>query len=67
MSIKENSKSKESTITSTATTDIHSDFFKKSHALVFSRLSLSPVEHDIFALLLSRLHKDQWDDFIAGK
>ena len=58
---------KERTITSTVSTDIHSDFFKKSHALVFSRLSLSPVEHDIFALLLSRLHKDQWEDFIAGK
>ncbi|MFW1108385.1 replication initiation protein [Vibrio parahaemolyticus] len=57
----------ERTITSAATTDIHSDFFKKSHALVFSRLSLSPVEHDIFALLLSRLHKDQWEDFMAGK
>ncbi|HGS4560858.1 TPA: replication initiation protein [Vibrio cholerae] len=67
MSIQEESKRKESTITSAATTDIHSDFFKKSHALVFSRLSLSPVEHDIFALLLSRLHKDQWEDFIAGK
>lgn len=58
---------KERTITSAVSTDIHSDFFKKSHALVFSRLSLSPVEHDIFALLLSRLHKDQWEDFMAGK
>ena len=58
---------KEGTITSAVSTDIHSDFFKKSHALVFSRLSLSPVEHDIFALLLSRLHKDQWEDFISGK
>ncbi|CAH1593343.1 Replication initiation protein [Vibrio jasicida] len=58
---------KEKTITSAVSTDIHSDFFKKSHALVFSRLSLSPVEHDIFALLLSRLHKDQWEDFMAGK
>lgn len=58
---------KERTITSTVSTDIHSDFFKKSHALVFSRLSLSPVEHDIFGLLLSRLHKDQWEDFMAGK
>lgn len=67
MSIQEESKRKESTIMSAATTDINSDFFKKSHALVFSRLSLSPVEHDIFALLLSRLHKDQWEDFIAGK
>ena len=56
-----------STITSAVSTDIHSDFFKKSHTLVFSRLSLSPVEHDIFALLLSRLHKDQWEDFIAGE
>jgi len=58
---------KERTITSAVSADIHSDFFKKSHALVFSRLSLSPVEHDIFALLLSRLHKDQWEDFMAGK
>ena len=63
----ESKKHKEGTITSAVSTDIHSDFFKKSHALVFSRLSLSPVEHDIFALLLSRLHKDQWEDFISGK
>ena len=41
---------KERTITSAVSADIHSDFFKKSHALVFSRLSLSPVEHDIFSV-----------------
>ncbi len=60
-------KSKETTITSSASTDVPSDFFKKSHAFVFSSLSLSPVEHDIFALLLSRLHADHWQDFLEGK
>jgi len=37
-----------------------SDFFRQAHRLVFSQLSMSPVEHDIFALLLSRLDKDHW-------
>jgi plasmid replication initiation protein len=45
-------------------TDVNNEFFKKSHRLVFSQLGLSPVEHDIFALLLSSLHKDQWADYI---
>ncbi|WP_419244293.1 replication initiation protein (plasmid) [Photobacterium leiognathi subsp. mandapamensis] len=50
------------------TTDsIHNDFFKKSHHLVFSQLSFSSVEHDIFALLLIRLHEDHWQDFQSGK
>lgn len=57
----------EKVITSTAITDIQKEFFKKSHELVFSQLSFSPVEHDILALLLSRLHKDHWQDFISGK
>lgn len=37
-----------------------SDFFRQAHRLVFSQLSMSPVEHDIFALLLSRLDKEHW-------
>ncbi|MFD2178499.1 replication initiation protein [Veronia pacifica] len=41
-------------------------FFKKSHDLLFSQLSLSPREHDIMALLLSRLHEDHWQSFIDG-
>ena len=41
-------------------------FFKKSHDLVFSQLSMTPREHDIMALLLIRLHKDHWSSFIDG-
>ncbi len=41
-------------------------FFKKSHELVFSQLTMTPKEHDIMALLLTRLHKDHWDSFIDG-
>ncbi len=41
-------------------------FFKKSHDLLFSQLSLSPREHDIMALLLSRLHQEHWQSFIDG-
>ncbi|PSU44273.1 replication initiation protein [Photobacterium frigidiphilum] len=44
--------------------DLHSDFFKKSHRLVFSQLALSPVEHDIFALFLTKLNKEQWQSFL---
>jgi len=38
-------------------------FFQMAHKLVFSQLSLSTREHDVFALFLSRLHKDHWLDF----
>ncbi|WP_241905426.1 replication initiation protein [Enterovibrio norvegicus] len=41
-------------------------FFKKSHDLLFSQLSLSPREHDIMALLLSRLHQEHWQSYIDG-
>ncbi|QIR16643.1 replication initiation protein [Shewanella aestuarii] len=44
--------------------ELQSSFFKKSHRLVFSQLSLSPVEHDILALFLSRLHADHWEPFL---
>lgn len=44
--------------------DLPSKFFKKSHKLVFSQLSLSPVEHDIFALFLTRLNKEQWQSYL---
>lgn len=46
---------------------ISTSFFKKSHELVFSRMKLSPREHDLMALFLSALHKDHWDDFIDKK
>lgn len=55
----------ENVITSTAISDVHREFFKKSHQLVFSQLALTPVEHDIFALFLSKLHKDHWENFIT--
>lgn len=51
-------------IETTAITDVNNEFFKKSHELVFSQLSLSPVEHDIFALLLSSLHRDHWENYL---
>lgn len=37
-----------------------SEFFKKSHRLVFSQSQMSKVEQDIFALFLSRLDKGDW-------
>ncbi|MBC7006399.1 replication initiation protein [Photobacterium sp. BZF1] len=43
-----------------------SQFFKKSHDLIFSQTSLSPREHDLMALLLSRLHEEHWETFING-
>lgn len=46
-----------------STTDFNqlpSEFFKKSHNLVFSQLALSAVEHDIMALFLTRLAKEDW-------
>tara|TARA_B100001094_G_scaffold333445_1_gene412467 strand:- start:9919 stop:10947 length:1029 start_codon:yes stop_codon:yes gene_type:complete len=48
-------------------TQLAGTFFKKAHKLVFSQLSLTPVEHDIFALFLSRLKKQDWDDFLTRK
>lgn len=54
-------------IKTTETTELAGTFFKKAHKLVFSQLSLSPVEHDIFALFLSRLKKKDWDDYIDRK
>jgi hypothetical protein len=41
-------------------------FFKMAHEMVFSRLSLSPREHDMLALFLSRLNKDHWANFLAN-
>lgn len=46
--------------------DLPSRFFKKSHKLIFSQLRLTPVEHDIFALFLTRLNKTHWESFKAG-
>lgn len=39
------------------------DFFKKSHRLVFSQLSLSATEQDILALFLTKLSKEKWESF----
>jgi len=47
--------------------NVNQSFFKKSHQLVFSQIGLSPVEHDIFALFLTSIHKDQWVDFVNDK
>ncbi|WP_299011701.1 replication initiation protein [uncultured Shewanella sp.] len=54
-------------ITTNKSVDLKSTFFKKSHNLVFSQLSLSPVMHDIVALFLTRLHKDHWVPFMNGE
>lgn len=51
-------------IANTDMSDIHKEFFKKSHELVFSQLSLTPVQHDVFALFLSAYHKENWDEFL---
>ena len=51
-------------ITTTDSKELPSHFFKKSHKLVFSQLSLSPVEHDLFALFLSTLRQEDWDSFL---
>tara|TARA_B100001094_G_scaffold316703_1_gene358242 strand:- start:5855 stop:6703 length:849 start_codon:yes stop_codon:yes gene_type:complete len=40
--------------------DLQTRFYKKSHKIVFGSLSLSAVEHDLFALFLSRLEKSHW-------
>ncbi|MFM2588206.1 replication initiation protein [Vibrio sp. TBV020] len=47
--------------------ELPQNFFKKSHELIFSRLGLTAREHDMLALFLSRLHKDHWTDYQAGK
>lgn len=58
---------KENVISTCHTSDLHSDFFKKSHQLVFSQLALSPIEHDIMALFLTRLAKEHWEEYLRGE
>ncbi|ANU39483.1 replication initiation protein [Vibrio scophthalmi] len=54
-------------ISTTGMNELHSEFFKKSHRIVFSQLALSPIEHDIFALFLTKLSKEQWESFLENK
>ena len=42
---------------------LSTEFFKKSHRLVFSQLSLSAIEQDILVLFLTKLSKAKWEDF----
>lgn len=42
---------------------LSTEFFKKSHRLVFSQLSLSAIEQDVLALFLTKLSKAKWEDF----
>ncbi|MCQ1058359.1 replication initiation protein [Photobacterium sp. ZSDE20] len=42
--------------------DVDYKYFKKSHELVFSQLALTPLEHDLFALMLTQLNKEHWAD-----
>lgn len=44
--------------------ELPQEFFKKSHALVFAQLDMSPVEQDLFALFLCRLAEDDWRAFL---
>lgn len=54
-------------ITTNQASDLHSDFFAQSHQLVFSQLSLSPIEHDMFALFLTRLAKEHWQEYMGDQ
>lgn len=45
-----------------ASTQELSKEFKQAHDLVFGSLRLSPVEHDLFALFLARMHDEHWDE-----
>ncbi len=58
---------KSNVISTTGMNDLHSEFFKKSHRIVFSQLALTPVEHDIFALFLTKLSKEQWDSYLDNR
>lgn len=60
------SDSRELVVPTNQMTDLNSTFFKESHHIVFGRLSLSPVEHDLFALFLTRLHAEHWEKLING-
>ena len=40
--------------------ELQTRYYKKSHKIVFGSLSLSAIEHDLFALFLSRLDKNHW-------
>ncbi|WP_299497348.1 replication initiation protein [uncultured Shewanella sp.] len=57
----------ENVITTAKMNQLHSDFFKKSHKLVFSQLNLSAIEYDIFALFLSRVNKRDWESYLKGE
>lgn len=59
--------SKHNNLVLTTKHDLHDDFFKKSHDIVFSQLKLTPREHDLMALFLSRLHTEHWSEYEQGK
>ncbi len=46
---------------------VSGDFIKKSHEIVFSQLDLTPVEYDIFALMLRSLAYEVKEDFFAER
>ncbi len=54
-------------VTTETPKDLPTQFFKKSHELIFSQLGLSAREHDMMALFLSRLHEDHWKDYLDKK
>ena len=54
-------------ITTENSKELPSQFFKKSHELIFSQLGLSAREHDMMALFLSRLNREHWTDFLEKR
>ena len=47
-------------ITCSSTQELSKEF-KQAHDLVFGSLRLSPIEHDLFALFLARMHDEHWE------
>ncbi len=54
-------------VTTANPSELPKTFFRKSHELVFSQLSLTAREHDMMALFLSRLNREHWLDFIEKR
>lgn len=63
----DSSKDKRFQVTTANATELPKQFFRKSHELVFSRLSFTAREHDMMALFLSRLNREHWLDFIEKR
>lgn len=60
-------KDKRFQVTTANTKELPKTFFRKSHELVFSQMSLTAREHDMMALFLSRLNREHWLDYIEKR